>query len=368
MPTITGESLLGGEETYRLIVDLAEEGVWILNDEDIVVFTNEKLRSMLGYSNDELLDHSIYDFFDEDNKKVIKAALDRRRTGVKEIYTVQVNKKDLSKVWVVMAAAPVKDKQGKYLGSVGLSSDITGLKEVEETLRKEKSLANMYLDLMAHDINNFNQVAIGNLELGIERLESAGQADNETFDLLKKSLDTMRRCSQIIDNVKTIRRLKVEHLIYEIVDIDEMISEAAKAYSNIPGKKISLNYLPAKGCVVKANKLLGEVFVNLIGNAVKHSKGPVSIWINVDCIMENGKEYYKISVADDGPGIPDETKQQLFQRFKSGDRKLFWYGLGLFLVKTIVEDFHGKVLIEDRVAGDHSKGARFVVTLPAAEK
>ena len=119
--------------------------------------------------------------------------------------------------------------------------------------------------------------------------------------------------------------------------------------------------------MVKANKLLREVFVNLIGNAVKHSKGPVNIWINVDCIRENGKEYYKISVADDGPGIPDETKKRLFQRFKREGNKSFGYGLGLFLVKTIVEDFHGKVWVEDRVVGDHSKGARFVVTLPAAE-
>jgi signal transduction histidine kinase len=82
--------------------------------------------------------------------------------------------------------------------------------------------------------------------------------------------------------------------------------------------------------------------------------------------MEKGKKYYEVAVADNGAGIPDELKRQLFRRFKTGDPKATGHGLGLYLAKAIVEDFGGRVQVGDRVPGDYSKGAKFVVLLPAA--
>jgi signal transduction histidine kinase len=82
--------------------------------------------------------------------------------------------------------------------------------------------------------------------------------------------------------------------------------------------------------------------------------------------MERGKKYYEVSVADDGPGIPDEIKAQLFRRFKSEGGKASGHGLGLYLAKSIVEDFGGMVRVEDRVRGDYTRGAKFVVLLPSS--
>ena len=82
-------------------------------------------------------------------------------------------------------------------------------------------------------------------------------------------------------------------------------------------------------------------------------------------VCEDGKEYSRISIEDNGPGISDEVKEKLFARFSRGETKAKGKGLGLYLIKTLVEDFHGKVWVEDRVPGDHTKGAKFVVMLPA---
>jgi signal transduction histidine kinase len=73
-----------------------------------------------------------------------------------------------------------------------------------------------------------------------------------------------------------------------------------------------------------------------------------------------------VTVADNGPGIPDDMKAKLFQRFKGEGAKSGGHGLGLYLVKTIVDDFGGRVKAGDRVRGDYSKGAKFVLLLPAA--
>jgi len=84
-------------------------------------------------------------------------------------------------------------------------------------------------------------------------------------------------------------------------------------------------------------------------------------------VCDNGKEYIRISVEDNGPGISDEFKEKIFGRFSRGKTNAKGKGLGLYLIKSLVEDFHGKVWVEDRVPGDHAKGARFVVMLPAVD-
>ena len=109
-----------------------------------------------------------------------------------------------------------------------------------------------------------------------------------------------------------------------------------------------------------------EAFCNIIGNAIKHSPGrDVTIWITVTDIVYDNKKFYEVSIADDGPGIPDELKHKIFQRFPRGETKAHGKGLGLFIVRSLVEQSGGKVAAADRVSGDYTKGARFVLTLPA---
>ena len=88
------EYQIGDVDTYQIIVDLAEEGIWILNPKDVIKFTNKKLSSMLGYSKEELLGRSFYDFVAEQDKDIVKKALERRHRGVKESYVVRLRKKN----------------------------------------------------------------------------------------------------------------------------------------------------------------------------------------------------------------------------------------------------------------------------------
>jgi signal transduction histidine kinase len=69
-------------------------------------------------------------------------------------------------------------------------------------------------------------------------------------------------------------------------------------------------------------------------------------------------------IDDNGPGIPDDMKERVFNRMQRGDTKASGSGLGLYLVKTLVDSYGGKVWVEDRVKGDYGKGARFMVMLP----
>ncbi len=360
------EYQFSGVDVYRLIVDVAEEGIWVLDSTDVIVFANPKLLSMLGYSKDELLCHSMYDIVADEDADIVRKALDRRHKGVTETYTVKLRKKDSSFIWVALAATPLIAPQGSYKGAVTLASDISLVKQSEEALKREKSIANMYLDLMAHDINNLHQVAIGYMEVAIDQLQRENPEGCKVLDFLAKSLDTMYQQTALIHNVKTLQQVKTEQMRFETIDLSEIIREAIGDYPKVPGREAKIVYEPVSGCYVQANRLLKEVFTNLIGNSVKHSQGSVNVWITVDSVIENGQKYYEVSVADDGPGIPDEMKGQLFRRLDRAGMKSSGHALGLYLVKTLVEDFAGQVRVEDRVHGDSTRGVKFIVLLPAA--
>jgi signal transduction histidine kinase len=81
----------------------------------------------------------------------------------------------------------------------------------------------------------------------------------------------------------------------------------------------------------------------------------------------NGKHYCEVAVEDNGPGIPDDQKEKLFSRFTRGKTKAKGSGLGLYLVHSLAESYHGTVHVEDRIKGDHTQGSRFVVTIPSAD-
>ena len=106
------------------------------------------------------------------------------------------------------------------------------------------------------------------------------------------------------------------------------------------------------------------MFSNIVGNSIKHSTGSVNVLMILSTVSYGGKDHARISIEDDGPGIPDEMKEKIFARSLHGLTRRTGHGLGLYLVKRIVEDHGGKVWAEDRVPGDHTQGARFVVLLP----
>jgi len=96
-------------------------------------------------------------------------------------------------------------------------------------------------------------------------------------------------------------------------------------------------------------------------------RSPADISIGLEKVMEGGRWHCKVSVEDNGPGTPDSYKDRVFERTLKGTAEAKGMGLGLYLVKSLVDSYGGEVWVEDRVKGDHTMGARFVVMLSAAE-
>lgn len=240
--------------------------------------------------------------------------------------------------------------------------------KVEKALEEAKGQAELYLDLMGHDINNLNQIGIGYLELAMQT-----ESLEEAKSLLEKPLEVMRSASEIISNVRKIKQITENKDKNtngpHIVNLCEVLPRLKERYANVSGRNITINLTMPPICFVKANDLIKDVFSNLLDNAIKHSdpQKPLIINVKLELRREKQKSYYLCMVDDNGSGIPDWVKDKIFERFQRGTTKAHGKGLGLYLVKKLVHDYHGSVWVEDRVPGDYSRGTKFTIMLPAVE-
>ena len=207
--------------------------------------------------------------------------------------------------------------------------------------------ANFYLDLMTHDINNANAVAIGYATLLAETLSGPEKG------LAGKIAAAIRQSAEIIGNVSAIRKIAEEAPALGPVNLDHIVRSVIYFFPDA-----EIRYAPQDRWVT-AGDLLPAVFINLIGNAVKFGGPDVEVTIRVSEL--DGE--VEVSVEDTGPGIPDSEKARVFEKFRRGGRKS-GKGLGLYITRTLVERYGGRVWVEDRVPGHPEAGATFRLTLP----
>jgi len=118
---------------YRLIFDIAQEGIWLLDAGGRVQLANPRISELLGDSLEELIERSVFDFVDERDLGFSRATFDRRRQGVSETYELRFRRKDRSVLWGRVSACPIM-KDGHHDGALALIADITTQKLMEERL------------------------------------------------------------------------------------------------------------------------------------------------------------------------------------------------------------------------------------------
>ncbi|MGE5856328.1 MAG: PAS domain S-box protein, partial [Syntrophaceae bacterium] len=131
-------ALLESEERYRTIVESANEGIWKVDAESMTTYVNKKMAEMLGYSPQEMIGRSAFDFMDEESKALVTKRLEHREKGVKGSYERKFVRKDGTPIWTIVNVVSLKDRDGKIAGWIGLLTDITDRKRIDEALRLER--------------------------------------------------------------------------------------------------------------------------------------------------------------------------------------------------------------------------------------
>ena len=349
-------------ERFKALLDQSNDIIFLmLVPSGEVVEANDSLGRQLGYGYDSLMGMSIYDLVDNVSEELEKFLA--AKTGSLMIRAL-LRTKSGGKIPYEINMRVVRFGNKEY--AVAVARDITQRIQVENELKEAKARAELYVDLMGHDINNMNQIVMGYLEMAQDKLMSTGTMSKDDLVLIDKPLEALKSNSMLIDNVRKLQREKSGELKLQAIDAGKVLEETIKKYSGIRGRDITIRYTPIPGCYVMANELLVDVFSNLIGNAIKHSTGSLSIDVKLEKISEYGKEYCAVTVEDNGPGMTDDLKKKLFDRLCLSNARTGGKGFGLCLIKLLLDDINGRFWVEDRIPGDYSKGCKFVVMLPAA--
>ena len=147
------ETLKRSEEKYRTIVETATEGIWICDTDARTIFVNKRMAEMLGYSEEEMMGKTAYAFMDQGSRELAKFNLDRRIHGDRDMYEQKYIRKDGSTLWAIASAAPMLDKGGKVIASLGMIMDITERKKAEIALGESERRYRDLFSNMAEEVH-----------------------------------------------------------------------------------------------------------------------------------------------------------------------------------------------------------------------
>ncbi len=353
-------ALRESEEKFRSIVETANEGILQIDSHRTITYTNHTMAGMLGYSVDEMLGRPLAGFICAEDLDDHRSRMAERAQGLDGRYECRLRHRDGSVRWARVSATAQKDGDGGFAGSFAMYTDITERKQAEEIfhrhteelarlhqqLASSNREANLYLDILTHDIRNTENVANLYADLLIDTLDGDSRAYAEK---LRRSI---HKSIEILQNVSTIRRIHQPSDEHRCMDLDAVIRGEIAHFP-----EGTIRYTPAEHRVW-ADNLLPEVFANLIGNAVKFGGPGVEITVRV----EDEGEFVRVAVEDTGPGVPDDQKQEIFHRYEQKKRGV-GEGLGLYLVQVLIERYGGRIWVEDRLPGYPERGAAFRFTL-----
>jgi diguanylate cyclase (GGDEF)-like protein/PAS domain S-box-containing protein len=125
------------EERFRRIVHSAEEGIWEIDEDAVTTFVNPKMAAILGYRIEQMQERPLASFMDEEGQTILERTIARRRQGIAERHELKFRHKNGSYVWTSIAANPIFDATGAYLGALALVTDITARRESAELIWRQ---------------------------------------------------------------------------------------------------------------------------------------------------------------------------------------------------------------------------------------
>jgi PAS domain S-box-containing protein len=353
---------------FQDLVETVNDWVWEVDPKGSYTYASPQVQNLLGYEPEEVVGKTPFDFMPEDEAERVRMEF-RRIVAQGEPFSVLENTnrhKDGHLVILETSGVSFFDKKGTLLGYRGIDRDITERKHLEAHLTKAKQAAeeanqakNLFLAHMSHELRTPLTVLMGTLDF----LKDGGDADLQS-KLLEMASGSAQRLLGIIDDLLDISRIEAHRLKIEEKPFDlrpcvrkavEMFATAARAKGLDLTVRVD-RLLPAE--VRGDPDRLGQVLVNLVGNAVKFSqRGEVEVTVE-------GTGELLFSVRDTGIGIPADKMGALFKPFSQVDdsitRRYGGTGLGLAISKELVEMMGGSIAAKSEVG----RGSVFSFSLP----
>jgi PAS domain S-box-containing protein len=355
------ESLEAERQKYSSIIANVNMGLLEVSKDDCIELANQSFCDMSGYSLSELVGKKASELFlDIESTQVMKNKFESRIVGTSDIYEMTLKIKNGQRRHWLISGAPNYNIEGEMIGSIGIHLDITEQKSLAlqkelllQKLGKQNEQLNEYAQIVSHDLKS----PLRSIHTLISWIKE--DSEKEINDLTSKYLGMIEgkveKMDHLIQGILTYSKVDTNEVGNEIVDINEIIDNIV-AIIHLP-KHIEIKIIK-KLPVIKTDRFrMQQLFQNLIGNAVNYIDKPHGL---VEIDFKEEQNSYVFLVKDNGPGIAIENQEKVFKIFQSFTDREKSTGIGLSIVKRIVDNYKGKIWIESEL----EKGTTFFFKLP----
>jgi len=365
------DALRSSEARYRLIVETATEGIWILDADDRTSFVNERMCTMLGYTREEMAGRPLQAFVDGDNEAVA-ARMAGGRAGIQEQEDLRFRRKDGRDLWAIVSSSPLFTDAGDDDGVLAMITDITDRRQAGERLREAYArltevdrFRGRFLNMAAHELGTPLTPII--LQIQVMRQRFSGVMDEgqrRSLDLLDRNIE---RLALLVKDLLDSARLQTGHLRMDPrwCDVRGLVLDAVESLE-APAEQAGLALVAEAELTMSVRcdpDRIHQVLDNLLHNAIKFTRPGGQIHVRA---FRSGRDAV-IEVRDTGIGIESRLLERLFQPFSQvhGEHApgQTGTGLGLYICRGIVERSGGRIACHSAGLG---QGATFSVVLPLA--
>jgi PAS domain S-box-containing protein len=347
------KALVESEAKYRTLIEHSFQGILILQPNPLkIIFTNPAFATFLESTVEEVLEltsEDIQEMVHPDDWDIVITRVQELIAGDppnKIPMLIRVFQKDGDMQWLELFGSPVEFEGIQALQV--LAMNVTDRIDAEKHIETQKERAMHLIDLMAHDFRNQLQIILGStmvMELELQ--------DPNARRLLGQIVSSVERCQSMISKVKVTEPLmSVPLRIRKLSTTIESVVSAQKEQHRDVVFEMSLE---TENSLVDADQFLEQLLGNIIENAIEHNPREERIvWV---ALRESG-EGYEITIGDNGHGISGALKAAIF------DVSRRYGGVGLHQSKQICDKYGGRIDVKDRLKGQPTKGAEFIVWLP----
>jgi len=364
------QKLKESEIKYKYFFENAQVGLyWSRISDGKFLECNEQFAKLFGYeTREELLEGYIateHYVYPNQRNEILDAI--RKNKEVRG-YELLVTKRDGTPIWLSISARMFENENRIE----GAAIDITkrkkaeyNLKESEIRYKKAYDKADFYKDLLAHDVSNIFNNINASIQL-IELWKEDSEMSNNKGDMVEIIKQQLERGASLVSNVRKLSELEEGDRLVKSVEVINIINDSIEfVLSRFQNREIEIKVEKTNEISkVKGGDLLIDAFENILLNGAIHNESDmIRIWVKVSEVYKNDEKFVNIEFKDNGIGIIDGRKKAIFERTYKKDRSTGGMGIGLSLVKTIINSYEGQVWIDNRVMGDHTKGSNFIILL-----
>jgi PAS domain S-box-containing protein len=366
------------ERKYRIIVETASEGIWVVGPDFKTVFVNSKMTEIVGYPLEEMIGKPLVSFIYSEDRFDHEERMKNHFQNLPENYECRFLRKDDGIIWTMISATPIYDNEHRFNGYFAMVTDISKRKRYEDELRdngnrlKElnanleriiKELASANKDLesfsysVAHDLRNPLKVITDLTNIIIE--DYGEKLDEEEMGHLDRIKTVAKRMNSIICDMLALSKISMQEM--EIVDLDlsELAHLSIKELSAAdPDRKVNVKI--QNGLKAHADaRLMSITLGNLLGNAWKYTSKTVHPQIEFGAFNRDGQRVFYIK--DNGVGFDMCKADTLFVPFHRlhSEKEFKGTGVGLTIVERAIRRQGGNIWAES----DVNNGAVFYFTL-----